>query len=240
MSLVFLVHGSTQDASGWDLLAPELEKLGHDTARTNLPADEPDASATRYADIIATAIPDDRDDVVVVAHSASGLFLPLVPERRRVRRLVFLAAVIPQIGKSLLDQVKAEPDMLNPEWIGKDPTRDDALAMKFLFHDSSPEVDRWALSTRRLMYAKQAMLEVCPLKSWPRVPSSYVVCADDRTVCPDWSRRAARTRLGVEPIELPGGHCPHVSRPKDLARVLDALTQRKQGAGNAGSRSEQL
>ncbi|HET7208037.1 MAG TPA: alpha/beta hydrolase [Terriglobales bacterium] len=225
MSLLFLVHGSTQDASGWDLLAPELEQLGHHTARTNLPANEPEASATHYADLIAAAIPRDSDDVVVVAHSASGLFLPLVPEQRQVRQLVFLAAVIPEIGKSMLDQVKAEADMLNPEWIGKDPTRDDALAMKFLFHDCSHEVAHWALGTRRLMYAKQAMTEVCPLKSWPQVPSAYVVCAEDRTVRPEWCRRAARTRLGVEPIELPGGHCPHVSRPKDLARVLDALAR---------------
>ena len=56
----------------------------------------------------------DRGDVVVVAHSASGLFLPLVPGKCRVQRLVFLAAVIPQIGQSLLDQVNDDPQMLKP------------------------------------------------------------------------------------------------------------------------------
>ena len=34
---------------------------------------------------------------------------------------------------------------------------------------------------------------------------------------------AARERLGVEAIELPGGHCPHVSRPAHLAEVLSTL-----------------
>lgn len=109
MSLFCLVHGSTQNASCWDLLIPKLEQHGHDTVRMNLPTNEPEASATRYADVIAEAIPADRGDTVVVAHSASGLFLPLVPGKRRIRRLVFLAAVIPRLGKSLLDQVSDNP-----------------------------------------------------------------------------------------------------------------------------------
>jgi Alpha/beta hydrolase family len=223
MSFFCLVHGSTQNASCWDLLVPELEQRGHEAVRMNLPTDEPEASATRYADVIAEAIPAGRDDAVVVAHSASGLFLPLVPEKRRVRRLVFLTAVIPQIGKSLLDQADNDKGMLNPEWRGKDPTKDDQIARQFLFHDCSPELSAWALSTMSLMFARQAILEVCPLRVWPAVPSSYILCIDDRTIQPEWSRRVARQRLGVAPIELPGGHCPYVSRPAELAHTLATL-----------------
>jgi pimeloyl-ACP methyl ester carboxylesterase len=53
----------------------------------------------------------------------------------------------------------------------------------------------------------------------------YIVCADDRTIRPDWSRRKARETLGAEPLELPGGHCPHVSRPAALAELLDAAAR---------------
>jgi len=223
MSLFCLVHGSTQNAACWDLLIPKLERRGHDVVRMNLPTDEPEASAARYAEVIAASIPLDCDDAIVVAHSASGLFLPLVPQRRLVRRLVFLAAVIPQIGKSLRDQVNEDKNMFNPEWLGKDPTKDDELARKFLFHDCSPEMTSWALSTMNLMFARQAILEICPLSIWPAVSSSYILSLDDKAIQPEWSRRAARERLGVDPIELPGGHCPYVSRPSDLADVLSAL-----------------
>jgi hypothetical protein len=34
-------------------------------------------------------------------------------------------------------------------------------------------------------------------------------------------RRAARERLGVEAVDVPGGHCPHVSRPEDVAALVD-------------------
>jgi pimeloyl-ACP methyl ester carboxylesterase len=182
MSLFCLVHGSTQNASCWDLVIPRLERHGHEVVRMNLPTDRPEASATRYAEVIAEAIPAEHADAVVVAHSASGLFLPLVPERRRVRRLVFLTAVIPQIGKSLLDQVNDDKGMFNPEWLGKDPTKDDQIALQFLLHDCSHELSRWALSTMSLMFARQAILEVSPLSVWPAVPSSYLLCAEDRTI----------------------------------------------------------
>ncbi len=33
-------------------------------------------------------------------------------------------------------------------------------------------------------------------------------------------RQAARQRLGVEPLEINAGHCPHVSQPAALASLL--------------------
>jgi hypothetical protein len=218
----FLVHGSTQGSSGWDLLIPELRSLGHEVGRIELPND-PAASATQYADLIGEAIPADREDVCVVAHSASGLFLPLLPSRRPVHRLVFLAAVIPQIGVSLMDQLRSNPDMMNPEWLGKNPVVDDQIALQFLFHDCSPERAQWALTTRRLTNARQAIVETCPLSDWPAVSCAYILCTGDRTIQPEWSRQASLDRLGCQALELPGGHCPHVSHPRELAELLAGL-----------------
>ncbi len=100
MSLICLVHGSTQGPEGWDLLVPELEQLGHRIVRPDLPTNQPAVSGDFYAEIIANAIPPGVDDAIVVAHSASGLFLPLVANRRLVGRIVFLTAAIPQVGCS--------------------------------------------------------------------------------------------------------------------------------------------
>jgi pimeloyl-ACP methyl ester carboxylesterase len=52
-------------------------------------------------------------------------------------------------------------------------------------------------------------------------PSTYVLPVEDRTLTPAWMRRVARERLGTEAVEVPGGHCPHVSRPEHLAALLD-------------------
>src|SRR5262245_44881153 len=117
MSVFCLVSGSTQDPRCWKLLVPELEKRGHQTVAASLPVDEPAASGTRYAEVITHALKDAGDDVVLVGHSASGMFVPLVPGLRPIRRLIYLAAIIPKPGASIVDQFVAEPDMLNPEWV---------------------------------------------------------------------------------------------------------------------------
>jgi len=224
MSLFCLVHGSTQNARCWDLLVPELERRGHRIVRAELPTDEAQADSNRYAQVILSCIPKTSEDVTVVGHSASGYFLPLVAAERPLRRIVFLAAMLPQIGMSFFDQMHADAAILQPDWIGKDPSKDEAAAMHFLFHDCSAEVARWAMTTRIRLPLEKVASEIYPLGSWPDVTSSYIVCSEDRTINPDWSRRSARERLGVQATELPGGHCPYLSRPAELAGVLAGLT----------------
>jgi pimeloyl-ACP methyl ester carboxylesterase len=55
-----------------------------------------------------------------------------------------------------------------------------------------------------------------------------IVCPDDEVLSPDWSRRIARDVLGIEPVEVPGGHSPMLSHPVELA---DALTADADGDG---------
>lgn len=204
---------------------PECEKRGHRVVVPELPKNETTSNAARYARIVADAIRKEGngEPAMVVAHSASGLLLPLVPVHCSVFRMVFLAAAIPQIGKSFMEQVKENPDMLWPDWIGKDPTSDHSVALHYLFHDCSPEIARWALSTLDRTFLNTVMAEICPLDAWPATPSSYIVCTEDRTARPQWCEQAARNMLHVEPIELAAGHCPHVSRPKELGEILNGL-----------------
>jgi pimeloyl-ACP methyl ester carboxylesterase len=136
--------------------------------------------------------------------------------------MVFLAATVPRPGLSIADQYRADPSMFNPTWVGKNPMGDE-VTLEFVFHDCPPECLDWALSTRIFFYARRAIEEPCPLRAWPPVPAAYIVCAEERTITPAWQRKAAREWLGVQPAELPGGHCPHVSRPEALADVLERV-----------------
>ncbi|MFG1706642.1 alpha/beta fold hydrolase [Nonomuraea sp. M3C6] len=55
----------------------------------------------------------------------------------------------------------------------------------------------------------------------PPTPSTFVLPRHDRTLRPDWMRKIAGERLGVEPVEVDCGHFPHVSRPHRLADILE-------------------
>ena len=58
---------------------------------------------------------------------------------------------------------------------------------------------------------------------WPGIPSAYITPRDDRATNPDWQRTAARDRMGVEAVEIDGGHSPMLSRPAELAEMLHEL-----------------
>jgi pimeloyl-ACP methyl ester carboxylesterase len=199
----------------------------------DLPVEDPEAGCLRYAEVVDRALPA-ADDLVLVGHSLGGLTVPLVTARRPVRRLVFLCALVPLFGRTLLDQVAAEPEMVHPVSRGHpgrvtDPDgttwfRDEATARDAFYHDCAPADVRWAFARLRRQAAAPRR-EPCPLSAWPPVERAYVLCREDRAVSPDWSRRAARERLGVEPIELDGSHSPFISRPAALAAVLDRLAR---------------
>jgi hypothetical protein len=50
-----------------------------------------------------------------------GVFLPLVAQVRDCALLVFLAAVIPEPGKSVRDQFAEDPGMFSRDWIEAGP-----------------------------------------------------------------------------------------------------------------------
>src|SRR4051794_28694438 len=102
MTTFALVHGAWHGAWCWERLAPELEARGHHVVAMDLPIEDTEATFTDYADVVVAALEDD-DEVVVVGHSLAGQIIPLVPERRPVRRLVYLCAVIAGPGKSFDD-----------------------------------------------------------------------------------------------------------------------------------------
>jgi pimeloyl-ACP methyl ester carboxylesterase len=226
---IALVHGSYHGAWCWDFLRPELERLGHRVITMDLPISDPALGAGDYAKAVDDAL-DPASEPVVVGHSMAGLIIPLVAARRPVRKLVFLTAFLPSPGRSANEQRAAEPidgrvppktsewtDLGNDVWsVGPN------TATELFFHDAPAAVSRWA--TKRLRpQSYRVMNETTPLASWPDVESRSIVCRDDRALNPDWLRGAARERLGVEPVELAGGHSPFMTRPNELAQVLDSL-----------------
>jgi alpha-beta hydrolase superfamily lysophospholipase len=223
-----LVHGAWHGAWCWDRLVPELEAHGHEAVAIDLPCDDATATFTTYAAVVKEAVAGAPDDLVLVAHSLGGLTMPLVAAGRPVSRMVFVCALVPAPGRSFLEQMEADPDILlprhdaglsEPDDQGRRAWVDPAMSREVLFADCTEEDARAAFDNLRPQ-AGAPFAEPCPLETLPEVERTYVVCAEDRIVNPDWSRRAAVERLGVQPVELPGSHSPFLSRPADLARVL--------------------
>lgn len=220
MPTVGLLHGCTQGPSCWDPVVPLLHEGGVRTVVADLdPEALADGGARECAEVVAAAL-EGEDDVVLVGTSCTGLVVPVVTALRPLRALVYVCAALPAVGRSL-DQQLEDEGVVDEEWMAfaGDPCGEDALR-RFMLNDCSQEAQDAARGTVRLLLPARLHSEVFPLDAMPDVPAHYVLGTQDRIIRPDWSRRAARERLGVEPVELPTGHCPQTSRPDLLAQVL--------------------
>ncbi len=226
MSSFVLVHGAWHGAWCWERVIRELEARGQRAVALDLPCDDLAAGCVRYAQIVAAAAEGLGGPVVLVGHSLGGVTIPLVARTAPVERMVFVCALLPDPGRSLADQFPENPDMSPPgpsgfvrDDLGRSYWRDVEPAIHAMYQDCSSDDGLRAFRQLRPQ-APTPVAETCPLTGWPDVPCSYIVCAEDRMVPPVWSRRAAGERLGVEALELEGGHSPMLSRPSELAELL--------------------
>ncbi|HEV7861278.1 MAG TPA: alpha/beta hydrolase [Acidimicrobiia bacterium] len=226
MTTFGLIHGAWHGAWCWERLAAELERRGHRAVAVDLPCDDPAATTMDNAKLVADALGDAKD-VVVVGHSLGGITAAVMPLVRPVRKVVFLAALMPRPGRSLGEVMGSEPETTTesfnslPRHVGDHGAVwwDPDVAVRAFYRACDPETARWAAAQLRPQVWTTSR-EPCPLDRWPDCDLVSIVCAADEVVSPDWSRRIARDVLGVEPVELPGGHSPMLSHPVELADAL--------------------
>ncbi len=221
-----LVHGAYHGAWCWDLLRKELERDGHSTSAVDLPCEDPDAGAERYAEVVVQAIPKGAD-VVLVGHSLGGLTIPVVASMTPTQMTVYLCALVPVPGLSFDAQHveigtgfhPAERPIGHEDGSSSWPA---AGAIEVFYHDCDPRIATDAAAHLRRQFWRVTQ-EVTPLRESPAARSAYVLCSGDRMVSAVYGTSAARDVLGIAPIEIAGGHSPFLSRPRELADVLERV-----------------
>ncbi len=221
MATFCLLHGAWHEPSCWDALRTRLEALGHATSAPDMLLHDP---AAGWEQRVAPAVEalEGATEPVVVVHSQSSALGPLVAAERPVSLLVYLC---PRMGS-----VEAPPGAPEPfrEGIpfppdGPDGTTawDPGVATEFMYARLPPE-DAQALAQRLRPMAMPP--GDYPLAEQPDVPVALLYASDDEFFEPAFERFMARELLGVDPIELEGGHFAMIEDPAGLARLLDALS----------------
>jgi hypothetical protein len=90
-------------------------------------------------------------------------------------------------------------------------------AGEFLFHRSATSLARLAVARFRPMRSEVPSEPIAD-PAWTSVPSSYVVCRDDRAVQPEAQRE--RAALVGYAAELDSDHSPFLSCVPELAGVI--------------------
>lgn len=231
MRIVF-VHGAcVRDGSWWwhrtgDLLAeqgllseaPVLPSCGESGERVDAegPGLAEDVAAVRHV-LIASDEP-----AVVVAHSYGGIVTAEAAAGvEAVRHLLLVASYLPEVGQSLSSFGGEEPGPfldVDPEG-GTFSVRPEALAETFL-QDCEPGIQREAAN--RTAHQSLAVLEQ-PVQAagWQHVPSTYLLCTEDRGT-PAEAQRSFAARAG-DVVELDAGHHPFLARPAAVRDLILGL-----------------
>jgi pimeloyl-ACP methyl ester carboxylesterase len=239
------VHGGCHGAWTWDLVKPELAKLGHELVAVELPG-----HGLRHAEV--ATLEGYRDAVlevmqpgdVLVGHSSGCVVAVLAVNERPdvVSHLCLVTGLLPVEGMPLPYETAATRLGSNARSAGEnDATLDtyirmtegnDAFyferpgAVMAFFNDCSEAQVDWA-------YPKLVPEPLAPLTVpvhvptfWEQhdLPRSFIMGLQDATCFPALAHSQSE-RLGVVPLEIDTGHSPWLSRPAEFARLLLAATR---------------
>ncbi len=212
MATYVLIHGGGDRAFYWRLLEPELRARGQEAVAIDLPCEDDSAGFPEYAEAVVEALGERQgSDLVVVAQSLGGFTAPLVCAQVPVGLMVLISGMVPAPGERG-DDWGANTGYPGPQG---------ASEAEIFYADVPEDVARE--SKKRSRGQSDAPGErPWPLDAWPEVPTRFLLCRQDRMFPPDWMREVVRERLGIEPDEIDSGHCPALSRPRELAERLEA------------------
>ena len=238
MAQFLLVHGSWQGAWCWQHVVPRLEAHGHSAVALDLPGygkDSARAKSTTLDDYIACvveAVGACKEAPVLVGHSF-GAFISQVAETipDRIRCVIFLAAIIPASGCSMMEFVnKFDPEYLAQiEWA---PDRSSARispegAAKFLYPDCPPAILQSVLPRLGVQsVSPYDYLFSLSKANFRRVPRHYIRCLRDRVVPPKLQEEICATHGLKNVYSLNTDHSPFFSAPEELAALLHTIAQR--------------
>jgi pimeloyl-ACP methyl ester carboxylesterase len=216
------VHGGWHDGWGWHLVRALLDARGVPSVALDLPMTTLDQDAAVLSDALATV----EGAAVVIAHSWGGNVATLgASGAPNVRHLIYLAAVLTEAGHASMAPSaipKGRETMRSKVVIETDTTTeiDREASLEVFYHDVEPSLARQAAARLRpFQKTGYTVIETDAVAAWRTIPTTYVVCTEDRMIHPDTQREMAAA-AGAEVIEWHSSHSPFLSHPDLVADLV--------------------
>jgi pimeloyl-ACP methyl ester carboxylesterase len=169
---------------------------------------------------------DEGEPTILVAHSYGGMVASQAGEHPAVRALVYITSFCqpsarhsPPSAAARIPYRSSAPDGS----VSVDASDRAAFDARFL-HDV-PDRDLVSGAHDRLCAQSSAVFGAqTTAAAWERIPSTYLVCAEERSTDPDLQRAHAARATTVR--ELPAGHFPMLSRPDLVAACIEEIASR--------------
>jgi pimeloyl-ACP methyl ester carboxylesterase len=217
---IVLVHGAWADGSSWQGVYQYLTHRGFHVSIVQNPL------TSLADDVAATERVLARQDgpVILVGHSYGGAVITAAGANPKVVGLVYVAAFAPDAGETLqgilqtMSPPNTPPLPLTPSADGFLFFNPDQFHSAFAADLSSARAD--FLAAGQVPFAAAAFATPMGNPAWKTKPSWYLLATEDHAIPPDVQRRMS-ARMGATVVERRGSHLIYVSRPRDVADLIE-------------------
>lgn len=220
---VVLVHGAFADGSSWARVIPLLQAKGYNVVAVQNPLTslEDDVAATKRAlDLM-------EPPILLVAHSYGGMVITEAGNDPKVVGLVYVDALIPNDGQSVVDVIEPYPPSPGNTEFQQDASGFLTLSFKGIdshFAQDLKAEDRKILHATQTPWAAKATLTKISKAAWKNKPSWCIIGLNDETVPPALTRAEAKM-INATTLELDSSHVPMLSQPNKVAEFIISAAQ---------------
>ena len=223
-SIIF-VHGLWADGSSWSEVIPPLKAEGYNVIAVQNPL------TSLQDDVAAVKRALDRagGPAILVGHSWGGFVITAAGTDDRVKGLVYVAALGPDTGESVVSAAsKFDPTPVFKHiavvdgyiWLNRD-------ALPHFAGDLSEQQQDLIHATQGPANAAMIETGLPGEPAWKTKPSWYIVAQKDETITPAQERFMSK-RMGATTVEVDSSHVPMISHPDVVVGLI------KQAADAAG------
>ena len=214
-SIVFC-HGIWADGSCFSKVIPALQADGHEViaAQYGMESFEEDVAT------IKRTLNRVSGPVLLVGHSYGGATITDAGVDDRVAGLVYIAAVAPDVGETVQDQLDKYPsDIFSRVEVADGCAWMLPNGTEFFCGDLSEQEQKLVWATHFPPVADLFQQQKIKSTPWKAKPSWYILATNDHTVHPDLQRWVSK-RMGAAVTEVESSHVPMLSKPDVVIEVI--------------------
>jgi len=239
MATFVLVHGAFLGGWMWEPVAELLERDGAVVRAPDLPGSGEDTTPVvdvtldSYVERIAAQLDRLDEPAILVGEGLGGIVITQLAARtpEAVARLVYISGYLPRDGQSMLDLNRlpqaADEELESNMTIEGEPSLgvlSSRAASRALFNAASTSRLTWALELLRPQALAPLGTPVTLGRAEPKAASRvYVHCLSDHAVPLELQRAMVTESPCATVHEIDADHCPSVSRPNSVARILTSV-----------------
>jgi pimeloyl-ACP methyl ester carboxylesterase len=214
---IVIVHGAFVDGSGWRAVHDILAKDGYRVSIVQEPL-------TGLADDVAATkrVLDLQDGpVVLVGHSYGGSVVTIAGADPKVSRLVYVAALQPDVGETAGQLLSKFPDRNKAvQPAGDGYLRLDPAKFAATYAADVAPAEAKFMAASQLPLAQAVFGAPTTAAAWRTKPSYAILTTRDIAANPDLQRWMYE-RSGAKVTTVAASHAVYISHPKIVARVIE-------------------